>query len=179
MNRRTRRLVRNMAGGAIGGLVASYAMNQFQTASSKIEERVSSKPKSAKETEEQSEEDDATVKTCNSFQEIVGSRAISFAKETGRRHRSLRLWDADGRDLWLARGTSATCSARLRRAVRQCGMAHSGCDCGSGTRPWGAAAKSADFLACAGACGTPGLRSDHRQRSPTRYPLNLGMQRLE
>ncbi|HEU5452644.1 MAG TPA: DUF1440 domain-containing protein [Terriglobales bacterium] len=75
MRRRQRRMLKGVAAGAAGGLVASWAMNQFQAAWSKAKEVASDGAGGQQQSSEES--DDATMKTADRVVQPVLGRHLS------------------------------------------------------------------------------------------------------
>jgi hypothetical protein len=67
MKRRNRRLVKRIVAGAVGGLAASLAMNQFQSIWSKAEEALSKQRNGG----QKPSGDDATVKTAEAITKTI------------------------------------------------------------------------------------------------------------
>jgi putative membrane protein len=69
---------KNLIAGAVGGLVASFVMNQYQAAISKASEAISSSGEgNDEEKSESSGGDDATVKAAEGITETVAGRSLS------------------------------------------------------------------------------------------------------
>jgi putative membrane protein len=65
MARKHRRIGRGLLAGLVGGLVASWTMNQFQTLWSKASERWQEKSKQQQEEQSQAESEDATMRAAD------------------------------------------------------------------------------------------------------------------
>lgn len=75
MRRRQRKIMKGLAAGAAGGLVASWAMNQFQAAWSKAKQAANDGADSQPQTSDDSE--DATMKTADRVVQPVLGRHLS------------------------------------------------------------------------------------------------------
>jgi putative membrane protein len=69
-------IFKGMLAGALGGLVAAYAMNQFQKVWSAAEEQINGKQKKKAE-----EGEDATMKTADRISEAVQGRRLTKAEK--------------------------------------------------------------------------------------------------
>lgn len=73
--------VKGLAAGAIGGLVASFAMTEFQALWSKVAEKVSSNGNGSSRKESQQEEPPATVKAAHAISKNVFDHQLQKSEE--------------------------------------------------------------------------------------------------
>ncbi len=75
ISRRKRKLLKSVAAGALGGLAASFVMNQFQALWSKTAKRVSNN--GADEKTSPSEDEDATIKIARRISRTIAGHELS------------------------------------------------------------------------------------------------------
>ena len=119
---------KGLVAGLAGGLVASWTMNQFQAAWTRMA-RNSEKPHGAQsmqpsqgstgnQAEDAKEQDDATVETAKVISKnVFGHELQESEKEIGGRCCTLRVWNGHRRLVWSACGSHSASDDRRRHSI--------------------------------------------------------------